>query len=246
MAAVNIRVNDTEFRNTLRQYVKVNKRALAKIINTKAYRIAIVACHETKRATKADIQKGIGQLVFEMQRAASGRAHRVLTKSGLFTSTAGGYYKSAKGVPIAALILNKLRGKRGEQGLYGAEMKEAIRRLVTKRFSAVAYLASGWLPAIKKLAPLADRGGGLPRPLELGMRLSNPYLGSVIVATESANPRAQITNTAVSKYSTTKDPLTKYGLPALQKGFDVETASMKQYIEDHLKESARSVGIRTA
>ena len=234
-----------EFQATLRNYVQYNKREFPRICNTKAYRIAIVACAKTHKAERANIIKGISQIVWDIKRTKSGRGKRVLK---LWSGTAGGVFNKT-GAPVGALIVNFLRGKRGEKGLYGSDMKRAIERLVTQRFSAIAYLASGWLPAIKKLASLADRGSktvALPSEINsIKSRMNNPYLGSVIPAVESEKPFATIINTAESKYSTTKDPLQKFGLPALQYGVDVETASMLQYIADKLTENAHQLRIRT-
>jgi len=243
--AVQIRVNDKEFQKTIRDYSKLTRRTKKVIVDTKAFYIARRACKETFRPAKEDIQKGIGQLIHGMTMGKSGKGHRTLTKSGLFTTTAGGYYFSAKGVPIAALIVNELRGKRGEKGFYGEQMKVAIRRLVTSRFSAIAYLASGWIPAIKKLAPLAELKSKAAPPDASANKIKNPQ-GSVQVATETGGVTiAKIINSAVSKYSTTKDPMTKVAAPALQRAIDFETSSMKQYMEDKYKEAAHQAGIRT-
>ena len=41
------------------------------------------------------------------------------------------------------------------------------------------------------------------------------------------------------------EAITKYGVPALQKAFDIEEKSMREYIEDKLRAGAKSVGIKT-
>jgi hypothetical protein len=41
------------------------------------------------------------------------------------------------------------------------------------------------------------------------------------------------------------EAITKYGVPALQKAFDIEEKSMLEYIEKKLRAGAKSVGIKT-
>jgi hypothetical protein len=243
--AVSFKVlNLQEFQDTLNKYVLYNKREFPRIIATKAYRIAIVACHETYRPPKGSVAKALSMTIEDFQRTKSGRTKRVMLKS---TSTAGGVFNTV-GVPIGALLVNWRRGKRGMKGLYGADMKAAVRRLEMMGERARAYLASGWIPAIKKLAPLADRGRfagqnvGSPDPE--ARKIENPKGRASISSSSGSISAATIVNEAVAKVTTTPDPLGKYGLPALQKAVDVETASMLQYIEDKMREGANQLRIK--
>jgi hypothetical protein len=147
--------------------------------------------------------------------------------------------------PIAALLINWKRGQTGEKGLYGADMRAAIRRLIAVRSRARAYLAAGWIPAIKKLSRLAEKPSKAAEPDAEARRIQNPK-GSADPATETGTIAiARIINEAVSKHSTTPDPLDKYALVALKKAVDAETKTMLEYIERKYKEEAQRAGIRT-
>ena len=229
-------LNMAEFQATLEKYVQYNKREFSSIVNTKAYRIAVVACAKTYRPPKGKIAREISELVEYFKRTKSGRTIKKFTSS-------------ASGAPIAALLINWARGKRGKKGLQGADMAAAVKKFVAKRENARAFLASGWIPAIKRLAGLADRGsktgGNVGSPDSDVRRIQNPK-GSVIPATGSGTKvAAKIINEATSKPSTTFDPLGKYGLPALQAGVDAETASMRGYIEGKMRDGARQLRIKT-
>src|SRR5205807_1063675 len=62
--------------------------------------------------------------------------------------------------PLAALIINARRGAKGQPGLRGPAMEEAINAFVASRLRSIAFLKSGWIGAIKKMIPYADRRGG--------------------------------------------------------------------------------------
>ncbi len=139
-------------------------------------------------------------------------------------------------------MLNLRRAKHGEKGLYGDEMRKAARVVVSARSRSIAFIKSGWLTAIRKLEPFAERRGA-PRQ-ERGPKQYGRDKGDAIPARAATFMRATIINTA-SATRDHKQALIRYGLPALQKAFDFETASMEAYILRKLLQSARSFGIRT-
>ena len=241
--AVTFRVNTTEFDATLRRYQALSRRDPKKICDTKAFFIARRAVIETPKADKAAIKGDLGR-VSSGDRDAKGRyagkgkgVSRILSLRMVKRYSRFGLEVQA---PLAALIINKRRGK--GRGLHGAAMTEAIRAMIAARLRSIAFLKSGWLPAIRALVGLADTRGA-PRqeaaPIQVGVAK-----GYAIPAKEGWKAKTTIANSADAKHDD-KTALYKYGEPALQRAFDAETASMKDYIERKLKETAKTAGVRT-
>lgn len=222
-SAVNFKIRTTEFDRTLKEYRKYSKRDLATIVNTKALFIARRAILETPKANKNQIARELGRMV------KSGKnAGKLRLKSG-----------SQHDAPLAALIINKRRGP--GRGLYGSMMEEAIRQLLSARNRSIAFLKSGWIGAVRKLLPFADRGG--PRQDRVAKEYGQAK-GDATPARDNSvwKTKATITNSADSTHDKT-GALIKYGGPALQRAFNAEEASMREYIERKLRESARQAGI---
>lgn len=140
--------------------------------------------------------------------------------------------------PIAALIVNSERAKQGLPGLYGSKMRTAVNELIDKRQRGT--LAAGWIPAIKKLAPLAEKIG------------STASVGNAPKAKGGANAakdgfwtcQAKIWNQNQAPWDT-KGTANAVAEEGLAKAFDQETASKKQYLERKLREAARKAGVKT-
>lgn len=144
--------------------------------------------------------------------------------------------------PIAALIVNARRGAEGLQGLFGAAMRKAVNELIKAR--KVATLAAGWIPAIKAFEPLAEKRGAPRQAPQAKIEGQAGKKGYGTPAKEGWRPKAILANLIGAKWDTAG---TAEGVatPALQRAFDAEERSMKDYIERKLKESAKKAGIRT-
>jgi len=149
---------------------------------------------------------------------------------------------------IAGMIINKRRGERGQKGLYGDAMAEAQQMMKAARLRSVAYIKSGWLPAIKTLGGLipsksgamrSEEGNATGRPKQIGQPKGkvSPAKGGGFLA------KAIITNMANARHDT-KDALMEFGGPALQKAIEHETLSMKVYIEDKMQKAAGMAGVK--
>src|SRR5438105_15248985 len=69
--------------------------------------------------------------------------------------------------PFGAILINSRLGKKGEPGLSGPAMREALVRLIAARVRSVAFLKAGWLPAIRILDRIVnDKEGAAPFPPE--------------------------------------------------------------------------------
>jgi len=147
---------------------------------------------------------------------------------------------------ILGRIVNKRRGKDGLKGLYGKEMSKVVEIIYAARRRSVAFLKSGWLPAIRKLelAVPSKYRRGAARNDRSAKQVGKPK-GSATVAREGWRVVAKIENAALAKHDK-KEALSLFGGPALQRAFDYETQSMKEYIAKKLAASAKSLGIRTS
>ncbi len=152
----------------------------------------------------------------------------------------------AKSGAIVGRLINKRRGARGEKGLYGDAMAEAVIAVLANRLRSVAFLKSGWLRAIKTLEPLAERirGNSVPRK-DSTVKEYGKAKGDARPAREGAIiTMATIRNLAIAKHDK-HDALGKFGGPALQRAIDFETRSMNDYIERKLRDAANEAGIKT-
>lgn len=222
-----------DFNDTLKKYAQVSKKDAVKIVNTKAYYIARAACRFTPRPEKGKIKQSLSEIIHDAKTTKSGKTRKYLKKS------------SDNATPIAALLVNWKRGKLGLKGLTGEAMKKAVKTLIASREKARAYLASGWIPAIKKLERLAENPSkAAPRDNEAGRIKKSKGWASVASETD-AIAKAIIGNESAAKHSTTADPLGKFGMGALEKAFDHESASMKDYIQRKMQKAAKDCGIKT-
>lgn len=223
-----------KFNSTLDEYAKIHRnRTMPEIVNKKALFISRGAIRETNRPSKSDIQNGLGKVVYDIARTKSGRGKRVLSLG-------------KNSAPIAAMLINFRRGKMGKPGLFGDEMNQAIKRLVGKAQSARAFLASGWIPAVKKLSPLVRGKFGQPANDSEANKISNPHGDATAATSGGSESVAKILNDSLSKFTTTpKGEVYNKGVKGLQKAIDRETISMKENIEDEMRKAAHGIGIKT-
>lgn len=236
---IHFRLNPTtvaDFRATLKQYVRVSKRTLPEICNSKAFYIALRAIIETPKANKLAIGKGLSRLIYDF--SGDRRSFKTAKRFGRF----GQEYE----VPIAALLVNKLRGERNLPGLYGPAMKKAITQLIAVRQRSVAFLKSGWIPAVKKLAIVVKNKSGAP-PLERDVKVIGRPKGRAIPARDGMVVTALIENAIGSEGANRgkTDAMVKYAMPALERSIAYESATTREIIAQRLKEAAHSVGIKT-
>ena len=153
-------------------------------------------------------------------------------------------FAQLKGGAIIGRMINKRRGERGEPGLYGDEMLKEVGTVIAARLRSSSFLKSGWLPAIKTLAPLADK---IHRQAgdTISSRGAKQYKGAKGTgkAATTGNILATIINSASGPHER-NEALKKYGEPALQKAWNMEISSMRAYIEKKLAASARQLGIK--
>ena len=119
------------------------------------------------------------------------------------------------------------------------DKKDAIKKYSKYRKRTVAYLRAGWIMAIRMLG----RAAKMPRRVKGAVMKGRPKGSARFANSKSWSPTATIINSTGFSSKQAK-ALKQYGAPALAAAFHAEMASMKKYIEDKLKKTARKSGIR--
>ena len=141
---------------------------------------------------------------------------------------------------VIGKIINARRGAKGEKGLYGDAMAKAVDTVLKARLRSRAFLKSGWLWAVKKLAPYAEKIGSLSQG---SARASGTPKGGAIPAQEGWSVVAKIMNNVTAAWDD-RDGAAKYAVPALQRAIDAEEKSMRQYIERKMWDNGKILGIK--
>jgi len=138
-------------------------------------------------------------------------------------------------------IINWRRGQAGKPGLWGPAMKKAVRVVLAARLRSRAFLRAGWLPAIKRLEPLAEKRGA-PRA-DRTVKARGADKGWATPARPGWVAKAIIANTAQSRWD--KGGALKRGVAALGRAIAFEKQSMLAYIERKMKQTAVKAGVKT-
>ncbi len=203
------------FTAVMREYAQASRRDDTTIVMTKAFYIARGAVRNTHRSDKAKVKQ-------ELQELVGARAQKTVTRFGR--------YGQEQEAPLAAILENASRGKRGQPGLYGSKMAQAVKSFIGRRLRSIGFLASGFLPAIKTFEPLAERTGSAPR-IDQQIKQHGQDNGSArALNLGGLVPKAIITNFAQGKGDHDGRALEKYAGDGLQKAFDDEMVSMREYI----------------
>jgi hypothetical protein len=196
---LNITVDDREFQKVFKEYMTYSKRSFAEACNQHAYYIARDAVLVTKGADKNVIKAKLE-----------------------------GPSTAYPDVPLAAILVNVERAKKGKKGLNGQKMVNAVEKLIRKYQSHVNFVRAGWIPAIKKLAAIVPKKGGEKIPS--GTAKTGRNFGGATPAKDSGfSPIAWIWNSVVGgkQYSSKVHAIIEEGA---QKAVKMETISMRNYI----------------
>jgi hypothetical protein len=225
MVEVSVKVDTRAFDAAFHKYMAVTRHSLAEICNKKAAYIATRALKSTKRASRASIEASLGKKIVVSRTTKKGRVIKSKKLSLVQADIAD--------APLAALIVNKRRGARGEPGLRGAEMATAVSKMINRRFSSIGFIASGWIKAIQELSAALKERFSYDRKVKAFGKVK----GGATAAKPGWNPTAIIFNNIDAKGS---QEVKEYITEGVQKALDAEAASMEQYVESKLaKDAAR-------
>lgn len=198
--------DQSQFDAALTEELKHTKRTVAEALNQHAYYIARQALWHTKKADRATIQSQL---------------------------TARPQYAEAD--TLAEAILIARYRARGGWPASGADFERAIQKLIAARLRSVAFLKSGWIPAIRILESFAaSKSGAAPRDSEA--KVYGQEKGAAYPAVEGEQMTARIVNSALAAGDDGGKALAKYGGAGLDTAFYAETGRIKEYIERKLAE----------
>lgn len=229
-----------EFRETLKQYRNHTKRDLATILNTKGFYIARGCARETPKADIAQMNAEIGVQAMALVRHQKGPRAGMHMRGNSARIYAQG---STVNAPLLALIINARRGRAGQPGLYGAAMRQEMGKVLTARARSIAFIKSGWLPAIKVLARYAENKTKAARPDPKAKQYGKSK-GAAYPAIKDAWVQRTIIENSATTTRDKKQALYKYAWPTFQREWAKEIASMKSYIARKLQDGANKINAR--
>lgn len=225
------RWDQSTFNESLKRYMAFTSKTIAEVANAKAYFIARKAIWFTPKADATRIKTGLGQFVSVNRINAKGKT--IKTRQMVLVRSRR---EGTENVPLAALIINARRRDAGQPGLQGRKMAQAISKMLGGRLRSVAFLKSGWLPAVKKLASFVQSKAGAA-PMDISAKQFGRAKGDAQPARPGSVVKAVIANLATTRRDQ-KQALIKYGTRGLQRAFDDEAKSMNEYVERKMKPDA--------
>jgi hypothetical protein len=233
---IQARFDTREFDATLRKYAVLSKSVPSEICNRKSYYIVRRAMAKTPKAEYAKMAAEIGP---------SARAFKIVNGKVKRGKKLWAQSESGMNAPALALIINWRRGLKSKPGLYGKDMRKAVRRTWGARARSIAYIKSGWIKARDTFKRLAKSSGrGLPPSEGAKVKQVGKPKGSASPAVGGAwRAMATFTNEAWTKRN--QDALIEYGEPPLEQAFAEERGSTIAEVERRLKELAARAGIKT-
>ena len=206
-----IEVDTKDFDIKLKEYMKYTKRTVPKIISTKLYYIA-------RNATLTTVKTPTARVRMELLLPSRVNAD----------------------VPLAAILVQKKRKQEGNKGLHGDKMRVAVDKFIRGREKCTAFLRSGWIPAIKKLALFADKVG--QPAMDSKVKPLGAVKGGAEIPLERDNwvAEGEIWNSVYGgdKKNNNPDRIEKLLTEGLQEAIKMETASMEVYIKRKMDELA--------
>ena len=147
------------FNGVIKQYLELNHRDMAMLINNKALQVASIASRLTRKVPAARIEDELGQTGTAPGFTKTGKIskskkkiRRVLMADSLAERLVGA---ALAGTLSDKHMSRKLKAKIVEIAKTKG-IDQAARSLIGQRVKSRAFLASGWRPAIQNLARISD------------------------------------------------------------------------------------------
>lgn len=197
--------DSTRFDALLAQEITLTERTYQESVNTHAYFIARKALWLTRKADATQIRTQL---------------------EGPAQYTDG---------TLAEAILIARYNKQGGWPNSAAAFTSDIKRLIAARVRSVAFLKSGWIPAIQTLE-LVTKSKSRAAPLDREARVYGLPKGRATPAAQGQIMAAVLENRAGTENPSSAKALHRYGAPALEAAFYDECNQMQIYIERKLTE----------
>lgn len=210
---VRLEVDGKRFNKVLMKYLTRTGKSWTDEVNKRAFNICLKSIRHTKSATDKRIQRDL------LKGAKTQPAPRKRRKRG----AGKGRRKKA---PVAAILINYARGKRGEPGLQGKAMQAQVDKNIRSRQRGRGFMKAGWLGAADDIRPYLAK----PKPKPKGQS-SFSRKGTGIHARYGAlKPWAKVTHGVAWS---DKVPAAVNGL---KKAVRAETRDMLVYLKRKVRE----------
>ena len=224
-----VKFDTSEMNRALRDYMKVSSKSLAEVCNQKAFFMARGAARLSHRANAEKIETELGKTSTIVKQLTRGKNIGKFRKTGF----------TVKNSSVAEGILrSRIHAKGGVQPTK-ADFLATVKKFIVARAKSAAFLAAGWIPAIKYFeSRVKSKAGAPPMDRSVKLKASKP-LGGAVEAQPGWNPRAILWNSAIAKRSKTGgQALSKTAGDALQAAMQAEVKSMRKHIADKLQGDA--------
>lgn len=226
------KVDTTEFNRFLAGTVASSKRDAVTVINSRLLFVILKSIQMTAKANRAQIERELGQIGADQKFTKSGRiksSRRVLREDS-----------------FAARIVNARR--RDYAGpdfmLWGNALEEAARKLIAARVRSAAFIKSGWVGALRFIAPFVK---GRKTSPDKDAKIFGRPKG---YATPARPAQSLITATAENRALLTggrfQSPGQHNPLPVaeagLRKALASEQAEMTRHLREKLMQTAKQAG----
>jgi hypothetical protein len=225
-----------EFNATLRRYKQVSQASWPDICNRKALFIAMGAQNQTPKAGWGDAREKLGAIITTtaiIGKRGPGRRMR-LSLDPIYN-----YYDTL----AVKIVVARLR-RAGKPIPSAGDLKAMALQMIRVRAASVAFIKSGWRPAIQILK---RRTRGTPAETDPAARQIGVAKGGAEAAKKGDMCRVVIFNLAQAKKFGTKhkNALFEFGGPALARAFAEEQRTTEAEIEKRMRADARDAGIKT-
>lgn len=233
-----ISLDISQWQRAARELAETDRRSCADFINGQALRVCVEAVRRTPKAIGAKIAWTLGQI---------GQEVSFKQRTRITTRGSKGSWRTVKGDRLIRedsfaerILAVRFRetGKWGK-GIKGSTMAERVRSLIANRVRSAGFIASGWLPARKRLFAIVKE-----KPLGTnfnfaGVKQWGPEKGSVKPANFSLRSviTCEIQNTALldtSEFPATGDNPMPVATAGLQEALNICARDMVDKLAERL------------
>lgn len=223
------------FNEVLKEIAKQSSREAVDVVNGRLLAVIIKALKFTEKANAQQIAADLGQVGNQFRYTRTGRVKRgqMILREDSF----------------AARIVNARRRDYAgpDYMLWGNALDEAARKLIASRMRSVAFIKSGWIWALRQLAPLV-KFGRKSNPDKDARAIGQPK-GSALpsrpnargIFTASAENTALIAGGGKNQAPGPHNPL-PVAERGLRKAFEDEKFEMERHLKRKFMEAAKRAG----
>lgn len=228
-----ITVDTSELTAALSAYMPLSRSSLAKVCNRKAVSIARNALWNTPKTPVDTVHTQLGKIVSKKK---GGKRYSVVASMRSARNYATGEGRAQ--MSLAEALIRAKDYQQGKPQRSKQAMDSAIVDFLRTRSRSVAYLASGWVPAIMDI--MRKIAGELGVVSAKETKMFKRHGRGIPASDDSWHTKAVIENSAARAR-----PPMKILEPVLQAAFDKEAAGTMEEVEKRLREAAGIVGIKT-